>query len=40
MASYDIHLVALDLPGQARLGLSSHHPGAQLLGHVLNVARV
>src|SRR5512144_1047478 len=39
MAGHDIHLVALDLPGQAWLGLCSHHPGAQVLRHLLNVAR-
>src|SRR5512142_2103749 len=40
MASHDVHLVTLHLPGQAWLRLSGHHSGAQLLSHLLNVVRV
>jgi len=39
MAGHNVYLVALHLPGQARLGLSGYHPAAQLLSHLLHIAR-
>ena len=39
MAGHGIHLVALDLPGQAGLRWSGYPPDASLLRHLLNVAR-